>query len=255
MACRLVSTMVCGDNHTLCITDDGTVCSFGRNERGSHGHEESMVFPPKVIPSLTNISSIDCGTIHTICLDYEGNVFTFGGNSYGQLGVGNQDDPIPFTYIPQRVDLPPIKQVACGYNFTICISERGSVFSFGDNYYGQLGLGNHEKYQGTQLIESLMYIDFAECGDEFTICKGFDGCVYVWGRNTYGQLGTGDTKIQNKPFKYDWKDEIVDIKCGYKHVLILSSNQQVYSCGYNCFGQLGRKTDDTFTTDYLFLKS
>ena len=85
---RLPSFMVCSSRSTLCISDDGSVFSFGYSCHGAHGHEEFKVFPPKMIGTLTKIKSISVCEQASVCIDNDGNVYTFGFNYHGQLGIG-----------------------------------------------------------------------------------------------------------------------------------------------------------------------
>ena len=258
MANRVVANMICGGNtwavygcgFTICISCEGNVYSFGKQSDGAHGQEEELVFPPKINPSLKHIKMISCGDLHSVCLDHDGVVFSFGCNELGQLGMGKPVDELEFTYVPQRIDLPPIKQISCGYNFSICLSENGELYSFGGNYFGQLGNGETEDSNFPQKITSLKDVDFIECGGDHAICKTLNNNdIYVWGCNEQGQLGIGNTEDKNKPFKgLTFTDKIVDVKCGISHSLILTENQIVYSCGYNFNGQVGRCTD--ISTDY-----
>ena len=245
MARRSVSTLVCADtfshSYNVCISSNGWVYSFGNQEKGSHGHKEQIIIPTR-IPSLKNIIGIDCGYKHTICLDVNGNVYTFGCNESGELGVGIGRQELPFTHEIQKVNLPPIKQVRCGDNFSLCVSEEGNVYSFGSNNIGQLGLNGTENRNFPHKIESLDNIEFVECGNSFTICKTLNNEVYSWGYNHYGQLSCSKSYIFT-PCKYhEWPEDIVDIKCGYSHILVLTSTQEVYSSGNNDNGQLGRAT-------------
>ena len=118
MAKRVVATIRCdGDDnsgYTASISNEGYVYIIGKDYRNSTAEEFSM----RKVPSLKNIQSIDCSD-HILCLDSLGSVFTFGGNVYGQLGIGNQNTH--FISDPQKVKLPPCKQVSCGDSFTICL--------------------------------------------------------------------------------------------------------------------------------------
>ena len=243
MACRTISSMVCsdfvGNRFSLCISNEGTVFSFGSHTCNGHGHDEERIFTPKVIPSLKNIKSICCGFNHTICLDYDGLVFTFGGNDAGQLGLGMEHAIVKE---PQNVILPLIHQISCGNSFSMCLSESGELYSFGYNLFGQLGIGNFEEHFGTpQLISSLKDIEFVECGGNYVICKTLDNQIYCWGDNEYGQLGLGKIKENvSIPTKCeDCPENLVDIKCGQNHTLVLTLNREVYSCGKNLYNQLG----------------
>ena len=229
MACRVISTIVCYDSVpigcTFCISGEGDVYSIGRHPSC---YSERFVIPTR-IPSLKHITSIRCAE-HVVCLDIEGNVFTIGENSFGELGSGLE---LRYSHELQKVNLPPIKQIACGNYFTVCISDEGELYSFGRNYYGQLGHGNTDDIDCPKRIESLKDVEFVECGAGFVICKTSNNEIYSWGSNEYGQLGIGNTSSEQLlPVKCtDWREDIVDIKCGYYHTLVLTATQEVYYCG------------------------
>jgi len=248
---RSVSNIVCSDSFTLCLNNDLNVVSFGRSTNGSHGHKEDNVFPPKIISSLNHIISISTFGGHCVCLDNDGNVSTFGSNQYGQLGIGNRDT-LKYTSIPQKVNLPPCIQISCGGNFTMCLSESGEIYSFGNNETGQLGLGNNENYYSPQLISSLKDVEFIECGYSYTFCKTLNNEIFCWGYNCYGALGLDNTKNQKTPILCSSvsNEDVIDIKCGNAHTLVLTSNEGVLSSGYNYYGQIGRKCGGNYSSSF-----
>ena len=237
MTSRVVSTIIGLEQKTLSISNEGNVLIFGSNLT----EESEEIYPPRIIPSLMNIKAICCGTNHTLCLNVSGEVFTFGGNSFGELGVGKSKLSLRYTSEPQKVDLPPIKQVSCGVNSSFCLSEDGILYSFGYNKYGQLGHGTEDEKISPKKIESLEDIEFIESGGEYTFCKTICGDCYGWGFNLFGQLGLGTANHKNRPTNCSgfWPDEVVDIKCGTYHTLVLVSSGDVYSCGNDFSGQLG----------------
>ena len=246
MAKRVVPTMICSDQASLCISSNGDVYSAGNSNSGVHGHGRNGISIKQftVIPSLHHITNIDCCSNFTICLDNEGSVFTFGSNEYGQLGVSNRKD-LPRSYTPQKVELPPCKQVCCGDSFAICVSDSSEVYSFGFNPYGQLGYDLNMPIiphtSTPKKIESLKDVDFVSCGSIHVICKTMDNQVYGWGNSSIGQLGFKEKDNITTPTKLEnWMDDVVDIKCGTSHTLVLTANQEVFSCGTNRYGQLGR---------------
>ena len=255
MAGRIVSKIIGVDVYlsgcTLCISDDGHVYSFGSNNNGAHGHTIVNVPQPRKLSTLSNIISISCGLIHTVCIDIDGNIFTFGNNKYGQLGIGIDKDILEHTHEPQKVNLPPIKQVSCGYKHTICISDIGELFSFGGNDSGQLGIGSFEDSNFPQKIQfPNEEIQFFECGIDYVICKTVDN-IYFWGSCENGKITSATTPNSSKltiPFRCtNWPEDIVDIKCGIGFNLVLTSKGTVYSSGNNYNGQLGRNTSDRYS--------
>ena len=81
-----------GSFHTITLSNDGTVHSFGRNCEGELGlgqlglgHNSMNVLLPTPIPNLPQINMISCGDNFTVCLDYEGFIWSFGENYCANL--------------------------------------------------------------------------------------------------------------------------------------------------------------------------
>lgn len=82
------------------------------------------------------------------------------------------------------------------YVFLFCFYIGGKVFSWGQNRYGQLGLGTSGQSIATpQVIQSLQGIPFAQisAGGAHSFALTVSGAVFGWGRNKFGQLGLNDT--------------------------------------------------------------
>ena len=227
------NTAVCGNGFrigfSIFVSTESTIHSFG------HLLEENETSTPFIFPNSHKILFVDCGLNHLIFLSNDNTVFTLGDNTYGQLGIGEAKDKLPYSFEPQKIDLPPIKQVCSGYRFNICVSDDGNVYFFGEL--------KHTFDNSPQQIESLKDIDFVACGCDYAIYKSINNNIFIHGSNGSGQLGNGNTFYQNIPnICYGWPNNIVDIKCGQRHTLVLTSNQEVYSCGNNVNGQLGFNT-------------
>ena len=244
----ILSTIICVDSqnkgYTRYISNDGEVCSFGDHVYTSDSEEDFTEITTNIV--LKHITAIDCGDSHTVCLDNNGILYTFGSNEFGQLGVGTDEGTLNYSMIPIQVDTPPMKEISCGDRFSICLSESGELYSFGDNADGQLGIGNFEDCYSPQKIESLSDIESIRCGGNFVFCISFENKLFTWGDNIFGQLGLGfDGTVENLPILCSNRpDNIIDIKCGWSHTLTLTSNQEVFSCGGDEDGQLGRVTSE-----------
>lgn len=80
--------------------------------------------------------------------------------------------------------------------FVLIFFIGGQVFSWGQNQFGQLGLGMQGPSISTpQIIQSLQGIPFAQlsAGGAHSFAITLSGAVFGWGRNKFGQLGLNDT--------------------------------------------------------------
>merc|ERR1712000_793611 len=110
------------------------------------GDEDNRILPKKLstLPEgAGKIIKVACGGYHTVLIDNKNQKYVFGWNEYGQLGLGDEDN----RNLPKKLSTLPegagkIIKVACGGNQTILIDNKNQTYVFGDNEYGQLGLGD-----------------------------------------------------------------------------------------------------------------
>ena len=236
----------CGFDHTITLSNDGTLHSFGYNHYGQlglgHKHDVSL---PTPIPNLPKISLISCGGYFTVCVDYEGFMWSFGDNTSGQLGTGNKTK----FNVPQKIlDIPPVLSVDCGYSHTLIITNDDNLWSCGSNSFGQLCLGT--KAPGDLLLvdhrskpqkTSFSDISKISAGADHSLFQNNKGEIFSCGENQWGQCGLGHfndpqikpSLIPNAP------SNIVQFICGSHQNLFLDSEGNVYSVGHNFCGQLG----------------
>ena len=142
-----------GADYTVVLKSDGTVWAWGNNWWGQLG--DGTYFTnrrnPVQINNLTNIIAVAAGggyetgdgiCGHTMALKSDGTVWGVGFNSYGQLGNGIQVDndlPVPIAVTPvQAQNLDNITAVAAGGAHTVALRRDGTVWVWGNNFYGQL---------------------------------------------------------------------------------------------------------------------
>ena len=127
---------------------------------------------------------------------------------------------------------------ACGRFHTITLSDDGTVYSFGRNHKGQLGLGHKNNVSLPTPIPNLPNINMISCGGYFTVCVDYEGFIWSFGDNYKGQLGTGNTTNFNDPQKLVDIPPVISVSCGEDHILIITNDYNLWSWGGNEFGQL-----------------
>ena len=100
----------------------------------------TMIYLPKRI----QIESISTGKNFAILLTNNGICYGCGSNELGELGMTQAK----YCVIPEEIkELMKYKeriiQVRCGYKHTVCLSENGKCYAWGNNTYGQLGHQNN----------------------------------------------------------------------------------------------------------------
>ncbi|XP_055446864.1 probable E3 ubiquitin-protein ligase HERC4 isoform X6 [Bubalus kerabau] len=245
---KKVRDVGCGLRHTVFVLDDGTVYTCGCNDLGQLGHEKSRKKPEQVVAlDAQNIVAVSCGEAHTLALNDKGQVYAWGLDSDGQLGLLGSEECIRVPRNIKSLSDVQIVQVACGYYHSLALSKASEVFCWGQNKYGQLGLGIDCKKQASpQLIKSLLGIPFMQiaAGGAHSFVLTLSGAIFGWGRNKFGQLGLNDENDRYVPnlLKSLRTQKIVYICCGEDHTAALTKEGGVFTFGAGGYGQLGHNS-------------
>ncbi|XP_065409537.1 probable E3 ubiquitin-protein ligase HERC4 isoform X3 [Chrysemys picta bellii] len=245
---KKVQDVGCGLRHTVFVLDDGTVYTCGCNDLGQLGHEKSRKRPEHVgALDAQNIVSVSCGEAHTLALNDKGQVYAWGLATDGQLGLPGTEECIRIPRNIKSLSDIQIMQVACGYCHSLALSKGSEVYSWGQNKYGQLGIGYEFKKQTSpQLIKSLLGIPFAQiaAGGAHSFVLTLSGAIFGWGRNKFGQLGLNDENDRYVPnlLKSLRSQKIIHICCGEDHTAALTKEGGVFTFGAGGYGQLGHNS-------------
>lgn len=153
--------MTCGSEHTVALTLEDKVYSWGQGEGGllGHGNTVSQWSPRKIEAlDLYAVSSVICGGLHTLAITRQGHVYTWGRAEGGQLGVPIDQmihDPSTnelYLTTPKRIrgalDGQFVTQVACGDAHSLALTNLNQVYGWGYTNSGQLGLGvNQDNFE------------------------------------------------------------------------------------------------------------
>jgi len=133
-----------GYRFTVATKTDGTLWSWGENTYGQLGQNTDYLSSrssPVQVGALTTWSNIACGQYFTVATKTDGTLWTWGDNSQGQLGQNT--DYISGRSSPVQVGaLTTWSKIAAGETFASAIKTDGTLWTWGYNNFGQLGLGN-----------------------------------------------------------------------------------------------------------------
>jgi alpha-tubulin suppressor-like RCC1 family protein len=140
-----VTQIAAGDASSFAVTSTGQLYSFGDNQYGQLGRNtpgEDDPTPTRVsLPNANSaVTQVASGGDQTLVVTANHALWTFGSNEYGQLGlpsgVGYQVNPTPAP-VPGVPD--DVAAISAGSDFSLALTSTGQLYSFGVNYYGQLG--------------------------------------------------------------------------------------------------------------------
>nr|XP_022899731.1 RCC1-like G exchanging factor-like protein [Onthophagus taurus] len=210
---------------------------------------EVIFFPQPIslpIKNDTKILKISAGRGHVAVLTNEG-LFLFGNNSYGQCGrkIIENEDYFNSQHINRinKINNERIKDVYCGQDHTIILSETGKVYSCGWGADGQTGLGHYNiTYNFTQVNGDIKneYITKISCRSDFVMALNEKGDVFGWGNTEYGQLITpgNEQQVANPTYIVSTKNlgKIKDVATSGTSCMILNDSGDVFVWGYGILG-------------------
>ncbi|XP_034457870.1 probable E3 ubiquitin-protein ligase HERC1 isoform X1 [Hippoglossus hippoglossus] len=242
---KKVSSSKGSDGHTLAITVEGEVFSWGDGEYGKLGHGNSATQKyPKIIQGPLFGKVVVCvsaGYRHSAAVTNDGELYTWGEGDFGRLGHSDSQSRNMPTLVK---DISGVGQVACGSSHTIAVAQDGhTVWSFGGGDNGKLGHGDTNRVYRPKVIEALHgFIIRKVCaGSQSSLALTSAGQVFAWGCGSCLGCGSSETTSLRPRFIEDLSiTKIIDISCGDSHCLALSHENEVYAWGNNTMGQCGQ---------------
>jgi alpha-tubulin suppressor-like RCC1 family protein len=235
------TAVACGQNHTAVLLADGTVKTFGRNNRGQLGvNDTTNRLTPVTVLNITSATAVAGGYYYTAILLQDGTVRTFGSNTNGQLGVNDTTSRLTPVQVIAAGAVNNGK-IGCGMNTTIIILKDGTVRITGANDYGQLGVNdNLSRLTPVTVTGITNAVVCAGGGYTHTAIVLTDGKVMTFGNNNKGQLGIGVTGgTRQTPVQVSGITSATAVSCGIYSTVVLLSDGTVRTFGYNNAGQLG----------------
>ncbi|WP_139491413.1 Ig-like domain-containing protein [Brevibacillus dissolubilis] len=139
-----------------------------------------------------------------------------------------------------------------GAYHTVMVKEDGTLWGWGDNTYGQLGLGHNQAVPGRHVkVPGIDHVAAVTTGYDYTLAQKTDGTVWAWGNNRYGQLGDGTEESHYAPVQLPDLTDVKSLTASVSFALALKEDGTVWGWGDNTNGQLGTGTFSHTATPFL----
>ena len=234
MALPLVTQIAAGEKHSAVLDVDGNLWWWT-----ARSLIEWAPKAPERVPNLPYLFKLASGG-DIIVAEAEEGLWVFGSNSQGQLGVGHTQAVLQPTLVDfdERVERP-LRCLTAYSNGIVFLDSAGTVWTAGNNYFGQLG--RPESVSVFLPIPDAPPMRSASCGYNHVLSLDETGGVWVWGRGDLGQLGREDTSNLSKPTLLHLEGGCSAIQAGSHHSMLFLHDGSFLVFGWNNFGQLGLK--------------
>jgi alpha-tubulin suppressor-like RCC1 family protein len=192
-----VTQIAAGSQFGLALRSDGTVWSWGFNDFGQLGDgsraEADVPVPVTGLSLITQIAAGGSSAMAVQSLPFRGavlwSVWDWGRNTFGQLGDGTTTEHST----PEQVSgigVPTVAQIAVGGNFSMLLGSDGSLWGWGLDSDGELGVFSNITDDVLRPVESYFpntsgFTSIA-AGPTDMLALRSDGTVLAWGKGLFG---------------------------------------------------------------------
>jgi alpha-tubulin suppressor-like RCC1 family protein len=223
-----------GGGHGIILASDGSLWSWGENYLGwpvlGQGKIDTQTSLRRIGMDNDWID-VSSSFTHCLALKSDGTMWGWGQNLRGQLGTGsggrrNTDRDTPLPAAPGN----DWKQVAAGGSHSLAIKSDGTLWGWGLNASGQLGvdLTNGTVTEVTQVGSSTNWARVWAAGLQ-SVGQQSDGSLWFWGSLT----GGGDTNHFLVPTRISLDTNWVDVSFGFFVVFAIKDDGTLYCWGRN----------------------
>lgn len=266
---KTITAISSGYLHSIALTSDGSVFSWGANSFGQLGNgSSSNVSTPTEVPKTGALSGkivvdIAAGAFHNVALCSDGTIVSWGYNNHGQLGDGtrvNRNNPITVSPVGALIG-KQVVSIAAGANHSFALCSDGTVAAWGYNDEGELGNGDTVSSLTPVLVKpdgvlAGRKIGSLAAGQYHTIALCTDGGLVAWGYNNRGQVGNSSTTNAIAPVQISTQGALAgkvvkSITTGSSHSSALCADGSIVVWGHNHRSQLGLSDITSSTTPIL----
>lgn len=243
-----VVQLAVGGLHSCALLVTGTVKCWGENAVGQLGDAsfEGSALPVDV-SNLSQVLSISSGYTHSCALTTNGAAWCWGDNEKGQLGNNSTEEsnqPVPVSGVGSN-----LQAITTGEYHSCGLDRSGDVHCWGENYYGQLGIGDAGLGSISQVpvpVPGLTDVKQVSAGGAHTCAVTVSGAAKCWGRNDSGQIGDSSFTLRSLPADVTGLGSgVALINSGYFHSCAITDAGEALCWGGNGAGELGNSNMPT----------
>jgi len=222
---------------------------YGQLGDGTVGSPNTRATTAQVV-GLTGVTKIAAGVFHSLAVKGDGTVWTWGADSSGQLGDGTVGSPDSSATPAQVPGLANVIAIAGGANHSLALKGDGTVWTWGNDTYGQLGdgtVGSPDFRATPAQVSGLTGITAIAASGTHSLALKNDETVWAWGSDEHGQLGdgtVGSPDLRATPAQVANLSGVTAIAAGGAHSVAVKGDGTVWAWGNDGWGQLGDGTVD-----------
>ncbi|MBI3417144.1 MAG: DUF5011 domain-containing protein [Verrucomicrobia bacterium] len=224
---------------SISVITSGTV---DVNTPGNYTLRYTATDPSGNTAVATRIVSVSCNN------QASGTPLVWGEGSFGQLGDGNFYSSPNFGVATavQVSGLNGAVAIAGGDSHSVALKADGTVWAWGEGFFGQLGNGSFSNSATPVQVGALSGVAAVASGSGclHSLALKVDGTAWAWGNGRYGQLGdgnfyTGGNSGVAVPVQVSGLVNVRALAGGFQHSVALKADGTVWAWGDGILGQLG----------------
>lgn len=232
-----------GNQFSLIVSSSGKAFSFGTNVWGRLGlGDTTNRSSPVQIGALTNWYKFGGGGSHRLAVKTNGTLWSWGSNWGGELGNGTSGAYYHTSSPAQIGSSTDWASVSNGTNnaFSLAVKTNGTLWAFGYNDVGQLGLSDTTNRSSPTQVGALTNWSKVAAGRKSSAAIKTDGTLWCWGRNNYGQIGDGTTTDRSSPVQIGTGTNWSNVSAGFYFTIAVKTDGTLWSWGsHRTVGALG----------------
>ena len=238
-----------GKYQGFAIDNSNKLWAWGQNSyRGPLGQGDTISrSSPTQVGALTNWSKVYAARHAVFSIKTDGTLWAWGDNRFGKLGLGNTTDYSSPKQLGALTDWTTASVFAGTWN-TFTIKSDGTLWGWGYNDAGQIGVGNITSYSSPKQVGALTNWASVGVGNSVTHAIKTDGTLWTWGYNGQGQLGLGNTTDRSSPVQVGALTNWLQVCCSRYGSTAIKTDGTLWSWGANSYGSLGLQNTTAYSS-------